>query len=81
VVPAVVLLDAVFAAVCSRDAYALESIPATKFLQRVLPDERIELRVQFTAMDAPRWRARFQGLRDATVVFEGSFVVAAEPVS
>jgi len=81
VVPAVVLLDAVFAAIRSRDVYSLESIPAAKFLQPVLPDERIELRLQFTAMDALRWRASFQGLRDAFVVFEGSFVVAAEPAS
>jgi len=82
VVPAVVLLDAVFAAIRSREAFVLQSIPAAKFLQPVLPDERIELHLQFTAMDAPRWRASFRGLRDASMVFEGSFIVtAAEPAT
>ncbi|HEY6125956.1 MAG TPA: AMP-binding protein [Steroidobacteraceae bacterium] len=80
IVPAVVLLEAVLAAVQSRDTVVLQSIAATKFLQPVLPDERIELRIQFSAIDPGRRRASFQGLREAALVFEGSFIVA-EPAS
>ena len=60
-----------------REAFVLQSIPAAKFLQPVLPEERIELRIQFTAMEAAKLRASFQGLRADSVVFEGSFVVSA----
>jgi 3-hydroxyacyl-[acyl-carrier-protein] dehydratase len=77
VVPAVVLLDAVLAAIRTREACLLQSIPAAKFLQPVLPEERIELRIQITAMDEAKSRASFQGLRADTVVFEGSFVISA----
>ena len=51
----------------------LQSIPAAKFLQPVLPDERIELRLQFTAMDAAKSRASFQGLRDAPSFSKGRY--------
>ena len=81
VVPAVVLLDAVFAAMRARGVFVLQSILAAKFLQAVLPDQSIELRLEFTAMAALQWRASFQGLRDGSLVFEGSFIVAAEPAS
>jgi 3-hydroxyacyl-[acyl-carrier-protein] dehydratase len=82
VVPGVVLLDAVFAAIRSQEAFVLHAIPAAKFLRPVLPEERIELRLQLAQMDTPRWRASFQGLRDGAMVFEGSFIVAAaEPAS
>ena len=77
IVPAVVLLDAVLAAVRTREAFVLQSIPAAKFLQPVLPEERIELRIRFTALEAAKLRASFQGLRADSVVFEGSFVVSA----
>jgi 3-hydroxyacyl-[acyl-carrier-protein] dehydratase len=77
VVPAVVLLDAVLAAIRARQACVLHSIPAAKFLQPVLPEERIELRIQITDMEAAKSRASFQGIRADSVVFEGSFVVAA----
>ena len=77
VVPAVVLLDAVLAAIRTRGDFVLRSIPAAKFLQPVLPDERVELRIQFTAIDAAQLRASFQGLRATALVFEGSFIVSA----
>ncbi|HEU4780494.1 MAG TPA: hypothetical protein VFS58_11485 [Steroidobacteraceae bacterium] len=76
VVPAVVLLDAVLAAIRSSEDLVLRSIPAAKFLQPVLPDERIELHVHFTVIDAARLRASFQGLRTTSIVFEGSFIVS-----
>ena len=77
IVPAVVLLDAVLAAVRTREAFVLQSIPVAKFLQAVLPEQRIELRIQFTAVEAAKLRASFQGLRADSVVFEGSFVISA----
>jgi 3-hydroxyacyl-[acyl-carrier-protein] dehydratase len=78
VVPAVVLLDAVLAAIRSRETCVLQSIPAAKFLQPVLPEERIELRIKITAMENAKSRASFQGLRADSVVFEGSFVVSTQ---
>ena len=77
VVPAVVLLDEILAAIRTRGDFELRSIPSAKFLLPVRPDERIALSVHFTA-DSTLWRARFQGLRDSALVFEGSFVIAAQ---
>jgi len=77
VVPAVVLLDAVFAQIRARGDFVLRSIPAAKFLQPVLPEERVELRIQFKAIEAAQFRASFQGLRATALVFEGSFIVLA----
>jgi 3-hydroxyacyl-[acyl-carrier-protein] dehydratase len=77
VVPAVVLLDAVMATLRAREAFVLRSIPAAKFLLPVLPDERIELHIEFSAMEAASLRASFQGSRAKVVAFEGSFVLFA----
>jgi 3-hydroxymyristoyl/3-hydroxydecanoyl-(acyl carrier protein) dehydratase len=74
-VPAVVLLDAVLAEIRTHGDFVLRTIPAVKFLHPVLPDETIELRIQFTTIEAKTWRASFQGQRAADLVFEGSFVV------
>ncbi len=76
VVPAVVLLDAVLAEIRTRGDFALRSIPAVKFLQPVLPEERIELRIQFKAIEAAQLRASFRALRVTALVFEGSFIVS-----
>lgn len=76
VVPAAVLLDAVLAEIRTRGDFLLRSIPAAKFLHPVLPEERIELRIQFLAIEAAQWRASFQGRRAADLVFEGSFIVS-----
>lgn len=81
VVPAVVLLDIVLAAIQTRGAFVLLSIPAAKFLQRVLPDERVELRIEFTPLESSRIRASFRGAGVSSVAFEGSFVLGVEPVS
>ena len=80
VVPAVVLLDAVLAAIRTRGDLVLRSIPMVKFLQPVLPDERVNLRIQFTSIDAAQLRASFEGMRAAAPVFEGSFIVSASSV-
>ena len=77
VVPAVVLLDAVLAAIRTRGNFVLRSIPVAKFLQPVLPEERVSLHIHFTPIDAAQLRASFEGLRAAALVFEGSFIVSA----
>jgi 3-hydroxymyristoyl/3-hydroxydecanoyl-(acyl carrier protein) dehydratase len=81
VVPAVVLLDHVLAAIRTRGAFVLQSIAAAKFLQPVLPEERIELRIEFTPLESARIRASFRGAGVSSVAFEGSFVLRVEPVS
>ena len=77
VVPAVVLLDAALATLRAREGFVLRSIPAAKFLLPVLPEERIELHIEFSAKEAGNLRAGFQGLRAKEIVFEGSFVLSA----
>ena len=79
VVPAVVLLDAVLAQIRTRGDFVLRSIPVAKFLQPVLPEERVELRLWFAAIDAAHMRVRFQGSRATTLVIEGAFIVSAGP--
>ena len=81
VVPAVVLLDAVLAAIRTRGDLVLRSIPVAKFLLPVLPDERVSLRIQFHSIDAAQLRASFEGSRATALAFEGSFIVSpsAEP--
>ena len=76
IVPAVVLLDAVLATIRAHRACVLQSIPVAKFLQPVLPDERIELRIQIFAMERAQSRASFKGFSADRVVFEGSFIVS-----
>ncbi len=77
VVPAVVMLEAVLAEIRTRGDFVLRSIPAGKFLQPVLPDERVELRLKFNTIEAAQVRVSFRGLRADTLVFEGSFIVSA----
>ena len=77
VVPAVVMLDAVLAQIRTHGDFVLRSIPATKFLQPVLPEERVELHLQFDTIDAAQLRVGFRGLRADALVFEGSFIVSA----
>jgi 3-hydroxyacyl-[acyl-carrier-protein] dehydratase len=78
VVPGVVLLDAVYAAVRAREPLTLRSIPVAKFLNPVLPGERIELRLRFAAGDRAAVRVDFEGLRADSVVFEGAFVLSGD---
>jgi len=76
VVPAVVMLDAVHSALSgilqSRARPALRSIRVAKFLQPVLPGQRIEVRFK---LDATQSRATFEGWRGTVRVFEGSFIL------
>jgi 3-hydroxymyristoyl/3-hydroxydecanoyl-(acyl carrier protein) dehydratase len=79
IVPGVVLLDAVLAEIRSRLPCVLRSIPNVKFLQAVLPGERIELRVDLATEATGTLRARFGARRDLTAVFEGTFLLTTEP--
>ncbi|HMN44787.1 MAG TPA: hypothetical protein PKE27_09455 [Povalibacter sp.] len=76
IVPGVVLLDAVLAAIRTQRPCMLLSMPTVKFLQPVLPQERIELRIEFTPDNEGTLRARFQGSRRQSPVFEGTFVLS-----
>jgi 3-hydroxyacyl-[acyl-carrier-protein] dehydratase len=78
VVPGVVLLDAVYATVRTREALALRSIPVAKFLSPVLPGERIEVSLRFATRDPAAVRVDFQGMRADAVVFEGAFVLGGD---
>ena len=78
VVPGVLLLDATRAAIPGSADWTLQSIPAAKFLQPVLPGERVELRIELAAEEPARRRARFRGTRGADLVFEGSFLFAVD---
>jgi hypothetical protein len=42
----------------------------------VLPDERIELRLQFASLEPAKLRVSFQGMRTSSVAFEGTFIVS-----
>lgn len=76
IVPGAVLLDAVLAAIRAQQPCTLLSMPGVKFLQPVLPRERIELRIEFTADKEDTVRARFRGSRQQSPVFEGAFVLS-----
>jgi hypothetical protein len=72
IVPGVLLLDAAWAHICMRRPGLIGSLPRVKFLAPVRPEESIDLYVEFTEA-----AARFTGMRDGTVVFEGTFVYAS----
>ena len=74
-VPGVVLLDAVRAAIPDSRQWLLQAIPAVKFLQPVRPGERVELRIELSR-EHSIVRARFQGRRDTVLVFEGTLQFA-----
>jgi 3-hydroxymyristoyl/3-hydroxydecanoyl-(acyl carrier protein) dehydratase len=78
VVPGVVLLDEVYAAIREREPLVMRSIPVAKFLNPVHPGERIEVRLRFGAASAATVRVDFLGRRAATAVFEGAFVLTGD---
>lgn len=82
IVPGVVLLDTVLAAIRSAagESLRLGAIVSSKFLQAVDPGMRIELQIKFTAQDAARWKARFSATHSGTPVFEGSFLLTNSPL-
>jgi len=77
VVPAVMLLDATLAAIETRGEFALDTIVSAKFLQPVLPDDRVDLEIRFTALEASRLRASVTCSRTGSVVFEGSLILTS----
>ena len=76
IVPGVVLLDAVLAAIRTQRPCTLLAMPGVKFLRPVLPQECIELRIEFASDKENTVRARFQGSRQQLPVFEGTFVLS-----
>lgn len=76
IVPGVVLLDLVLAAIQAQRACTLHSIPGVKFLQPVQPNERIDLHIEFAADTPSTARTRFQALRNSSAVCEGTFVLS-----
>jgi 3-hydroxyacyl-[acyl-carrier-protein] dehydratase len=76
VVPGVVLLDLVLAAIQAQWPCTLQSMPGVKFLQPVQPNERIDLHIEFCVDTPITMRARFKALRDTSAVCEGSFVLS-----
>ena len=78
IVPGVVLLDSALEEIRSRLPCLLRAIPNVKFLQAVLPGERIELRVDLATEATGALRARFRARRDLTAVFEGTFLLTTQ---
>lgn len=72
-VPGVVILDRVIAALESQTGSALGPLrmPAVKFLQPLLPDETADIELVGAA---PRWR--FRVLRDGVALASGELVAA-----
>ncbi len=72
IVPGVVVLDRVLAAIeAQHGALGPLRMPQVKFLQPLLPEQRVQIELlQSDAVDAPpRWR--FRVLRDETLVASG----------
>lgn len=68
VVPGVLLLDTVLAAVeRRRPGFALARIPAVKFLSPLLPDEAFSIRIEFAGAEA-----RFECFTAARALARGS---------
>jgi 3-hydroxyacyl-[acyl-carrier-protein] dehydratase len=80
IVPGVVLLDAVCAALrtASSGKLTLTTIVSTKFLQAVAPQTRIELRIKLTAEADERWKARFTATHAGATVLEGSLLLTSD---
>jgi len=75
IVPGVVLLDLVLAAIQAQRPCTLQSIPGVKFLRPVQPNERIDLHVEFADTSVTS-RARFSALRNSFAVCEGTFILS-----
>jgi 3-hydroxyacyl-[acyl-carrier-protein] dehydratase len=80
IVPGVVLLDLVFAAIRAElgPATSLQSIVSTKFTRAVEPEMRIDLEIKFAADQAGLWKARFSATHAGEPVLEGSLLIRAE---
>ncbi len=80
VVPGVMLLDRVFAAIeAAHGPLGAARLPQVKFLRPLLPGEaaRVELEAMDAAGAAPRWR--FRVLREDGEPLAGGEVAAQEP--
>jgi 3-hydroxymyristoyl/3-hydroxydecanoyl-(acyl carrier protein) dehydratase len=77
IVPGVVLLDAIVAAIRAErgDRLRLASIVSTKFLRAIDPDTRVDVQITFAAQESGGWRARFAGRTASGPVLEGSLLL------
>lgn len=75
-VPGVVLLDQVLHAIRQQRACSLRAMPVVKFLQPVLPEERLDLEIHLSRPGPGELRADFRGTRDSVLVLDGTFVLA-----
>jgi 3-hydroxyacyl-[acyl-carrier-protein] dehydratase len=81
IVPGVVLLDLVLAAIraASSQPLKLEAIVSTKFLQSVTPEARVDIHIRFAPeADSSRMKARFVCSHAAATVAEGSLLLSLE---
>jgi 3-hydroxymyristoyl/3-hydroxydecanoyl-(acyl carrier protein) dehydratase len=84
IVPGVVLLDLVLAAIrsASSQRLQLEAIVSTKFLQTVTPGARVDMRIKLAPENgSARLKARFVCSHADATVAEGSFLFAMEALS
>jgi 3-hydroxyacyl-[acyl-carrier-protein] dehydratase len=84
IVPGVVLLDLVLAAIreASAQPLQLEAIVSTKFLQAVAPAARVDMRIKLTPEgDGERLKARFVCSHADATVAEGSLLLSMEEPS
>ena len=81
IVPGVVLLDLVFAAIQERipQRLRIEAISQAKFLRPVPPDHEIELRIAID--EEPALRARFHAEHGGEKVVEGVFMLSGRELT
>jgi 3-hydroxyacyl-[acyl-carrier-protein] dehydratase len=83
IVPGVVLLDLVLAAIrsASPQPLKLEAIVSTKFLQAVAPESRVDMQIKLAPDDGGRLKARFVCSHAEATVAEGSLLLSTEEFS
>jgi 3-hydroxymyristoyl/3-hydroxydecanoyl-(acyl carrier protein) dehydratase len=83
IVPGVVLLDGVFAAIrsASSQPVKLEAVVSTKFLQAVAPGARVDMHIKLAPEGDGRVKARFVCSHAAATVAEGSLLLYMEGLS
>jgi 3-hydroxyacyl-[acyl-carrier-protein] dehydratase len=83
IVPGVVLLDWVLAAI--RSAFSqpvkLEAVVSTKFLQAVTPEARVDMHIKLASESDGQLKARFVCSHAGATVAEGSLLLSVEVLS
>jgi 3-hydroxymyristoyl/3-hydroxydecanoyl-(acyl carrier protein) dehydratase len=83
IVPGVVLLDWVLAAIRSALSRQvnLEAVVSTKFLQAVPPEARVDMHIKLAAESDGHLKARFVCSHAGATVAEGSLLLSLEALS